>query len=89
MRVFSHNQSPRAFILGEAAPFPFRIYPDRPMQPPPGGRSRKYFPDLSNKLNCVYSLRYEDWMMTDGYEGYYLFDNAGDCCDMWSVQSQP
>jgi len=67
----------------EAAPFPFRIYPDRPMQPPPGGRSRKYFPDLSNKLNCVYSLRYEDWMMTDGYEGYYLFDNAGDCCDMW------
>jgi len=21
--------------------------------------------------------------MTDGYEGYYLFDNAKDCCDMW------
>ena len=65
------------------APFPFPSYKVRPNAPPPGNRKRYYFPDLSNKLNCVRGRNYEEWMMTDGYEEYYLFDDSSDCCAMW------
>ena len=42
-----------------------------------------WFPDLINKLNCVRGSNYENWMMMDGFEAYYLFNNAEDCCEKW------
>jgi len=63
-------------------PFPFPSYS---VQPESSGPQRKdyYFPDLSGEMNCMYGKNYEDWMMTAGYEPYYLFTNGRDCCSMW------
>ncbi len=63
-------------------PFPFPSYS---VQPDSLGPQRKdyFFPDLSGELNCMYGKNYEDWMMTAGYEPYYLFTNGQDCCSMW------
>jgi len=57
------------------APFPW---------PPQGyGKQNFYYPDLFNKINCVYGNKYEDWMENFGYDEYYLFDTASGCCGMW------
>ncbi|KAL7471196.1 hypothetical protein ACHAXS_011514, partial [Conticribra weissflogii] len=57
------------------APFPW---------PPRGyGKQNFYYPDLFNKINCVYGNKYEDWMENFGYDEYYLFDTASGCCGMW------
>ena len=42
-----------------------------------------WFPDLINKLNCVRGKNYENWMQTEGFETFYLFDNETDCCEKW------
>jgi len=43
----------------------------------------RFFPDLINKLNCVYGNNYENWMTTEGFEEHYLFVNSTECCDLW------
>ena len=75
-------------------PFPWPIHfpgsPEhRPFAPPVaddhwGTEARaRWFPDLINKLNCVRGRNYENWMQTDGFEAYYLFENSEDCCEKW------
>ncbi|KAL7532720.1 hypothetical protein ACHAWF_004220, partial [Thalassiosira exigua] len=43
----------------------------------------RWFPDLINKMNCVYGRNYEHWMAEDGFDAEYLFTNATACCDKW------
>lgn len=63
-------------------PFPFPSYSVQPESSSPQ-RKDYYFPDLTGEMNCMYGKNYEDWMMTAGYEPYYLFTNGQDCCSMW------
>jgi len=42
-----------------------------------------WFPDLTNKLNCVWGRNYENWMQEDGFDKYYLFPNGTACCETW------
>lgn len=66
-------------------PYPWPIYQVRGDSPPPG-KDSKWYPDLSNKINCVYGKRYDEWMAADGYDTYYLFPSSTKCCDMWYPQ---
>jgi hypothetical protein len=83
---FAGSSSCLADSKASHVPFPWPIYQVRPNVPPGYPSGAKYFPDLSNKLNCVHGRNYEEWMLTEGYDAYYLFDDAQDCCDMWYPQ---
>jgi hypothetical protein len=78
------------------APFPFPIHfpgtdehrpfaPDEAQDPWGTDASHQpfWFPDLINKLNCVYGNNYENWYQDDGFEAHYLFSNSTACCEQW------
>jgi len=48
-----------------------------------GSHRKSYFPDLVNKLNCVYGSNYEHWMTEGGFGDFYLFQDAEECCKKW------
>ncbi len=45
--------------------------------------SEHWFPDMINKLNCVYGSNYENWMTMEGFGEHYLFSNSENCCEKW------
>merc|ERR1719223_1927624 len=46
--------------------------------------SKKWFPDLVNKQNCVYGANYEDFMSEeDAFRDEYLFTTSENCCQKW------
>jgi hypothetical protein len=53
----------------------------------PTGQQVRWFPDLTNKQNCVRGRGYESWMTTEGFAPYYLFTNATLCCEKWYPES--
>jgi hypothetical protein len=34
-------------------------------------------------VNCVQGNNYEDWMSEHGYNDWYLFGTAVECCEAW------
>ena len=42
-----------------------------------------WFPDLHNKMNCVFGSNYENWMSEDGFGEWYLFGSSANCCEAW------
>jgi hypothetical protein len=50
-------------------------------------KPQKYWADLTDNHNCIFTNTYEEWMMGVGFSTYYLFNDGRDCCEMWFPSS--
>ena len=79
--INSHARFPFPGIMGDViGPLVSRPYS-------PTGQQVRWFPDLTNRKNCVRGRGYEKWMTTEGFAPYYLFTNATLCCEKWYPES--
>mmetsp|Transcript_1468 Transcript_1468/g.2820 ORF Transcript_1468/g.2820 Transcript_1468/m.2820 type:complete len:733 (-) Transcript_1468:83-2281(-) len=79
-----------------SGPYPWPIHfpgteNHRPFAPPEArehwmteaSHRARWFPDMHNKLNCVFGDNYENWMQEDGFAENYLSKTSEDCCERW------
>ena len=46
-------------------------------------KPQKFWADLLGNRNCVFTNTYDDWMMEEGFDDYYLFNDGSGCCEIW------